>query len=436
MFLRIDRLQIELPQPKEPSPESAAAVQELLGGRFGEMSTLMNYMYQSFNFRGRDKVRPFYDLIANIATEEMGHIELVAATINLMLTGFTKPADPTAAPLASGVSARNTHHFIATGQTALCGDSMGGSWRGDYVFSSGNLKLDLLHNFFLEVGARTQKIRVYGMPKNPVAREMVGYLLVRGGVHATAYALALEKLTGVTVTKLLPIPEIDNKLFPEARKYEEKGFDRILYRFSPTTTRNSARSGRVQTRRATVSFRCRTARRPEALFRCCRRWPNPSRPPPIWRSYRKWPRNCSASAAFAGERLACPDCPSTGERRRSPCHLRGPSCESTYSAASRRSACRWTKCSPSSESQRIWEPSPQSGCASTYSLLVRSAWARAYSSITHCAGAGCPCPGRPGSWNGTRQTASWTCSCKDHTASGNTPTSSNPSRAGLWYATW
>jgi len=233
MFLRIDRLQIELPQPKEPSPESAAAVQELLGGRFGEMSTLMNYMYQSFNFRGRDKVRPFYDLIANIATEEMGHIELVAATINLMLTGFTKPADPTAAPLASGVSARNTHHFIATGQTALCGDSMGGSWRGDYVFSSGNLKLDLLHNFFLEVGARTQKIRVYGMPKNPVAREMVGYLLVRGGVHATAYALALEKLTGVTVTKLLPIPEIDNKLFPEARKYEEKGFDRILYRFSP-----------------------------------------------------------------------------------------------------------------------------------------------------------------------------------------------------------
>ena len=46
MFLRIDRLQIELPQPKDASPDSAAAVQELLGGRFGEMSTLMNYMYQ------------------------------------------------------------------------------------------------------------------------------------------------------------------------------------------------------------------------------------------------------------------------------------------------------------------------------------------------------------------------------------------------------
>jgi Mn-containing catalase len=51
MYLRIDRLQIELPAPKEPDPNAAAAVQELLGGRFGEMNTLMTYTYQSFNFR-------------------------------------------------------------------------------------------------------------------------------------------------------------------------------------------------------------------------------------------------------------------------------------------------------------------------------------------------------------------------------------------------
>jgi Mn-containing catalase len=54
VFLRIDRLQAEMPMPREADPNAAAAVQELLGGRFGEMSTLMNYMYQSFNFRGRD----------------------------------------------------------------------------------------------------------------------------------------------------------------------------------------------------------------------------------------------------------------------------------------------------------------------------------------------------------------------------------------------
>ncbi|MBX6377494.1 MAG: manganese catalase family protein [Clostridia bacterium] len=238
MFLRIDRLQIELPQPKEADPNAAAAVQELLGGRFGEMSTLMNYMYQSFNFRGRDKLQPYYDLIANIATEELGHIELVAATINLLLTNSTKPADPDKAPLQAAANLRNTHHFIATGQTALVGDSMGGSWRGDYVFSSGNLVLDLLHNFFLECGARMQKIRVYEMTSNPVAREMVGYLLVRGGVHATAYAKALETLTGVNVVKLLPIPKIENSRFPEAHKFEEAGSHRKLYRFSPEDYRN------------------------------------------------------------------------------------------------------------------------------------------------------------------------------------------------------
>jgi Mn-containing catalase len=155
MILRIDKVAIDLPQPKAPSPNSAAAIQELMGGRFGEMSTLMNYTFQSFNFRGRDKLRPFYDLIANIAAEEYSHIELVAYTINLLLTGTTKRGtDPTATPLASSVDARNAYHFIASGQSALPIDSMGTPWNGSYVFSSGNLKLDLLHNFFLECGAR------------------------------------------------------------------------------------------------------------------------------------------------------------------------------------------------------------------------------------------------------------------------------------------
>jgi Mn-containing catalase len=241
MFLRIDRLQIELPQPKDPDPNAAAAVQELLGGRFGEMSTLMNYTYQSFNFRAGDKLKPYRDLIANIATEELGHIELVAATINLLLSGATKPDSPENAPLRVGKDARNTHHFIATAQTALVGNSMGAFWTGDYVFSSGNLVLDLLHNFFLECGARLQKIRVYEITTNPVAREMIGYLLVRGGVHATAYGKALETLTGVNITKLLPIPNIENAKFPEARKYESQGVHRMLYRFSPDDYRDIAR---------------------------------------------------------------------------------------------------------------------------------------------------------------------------------------------------
>lgn len=233
MILKMDRLPIELPTPSNPSPNDAAAVQELLGGKFGEMSTLMNYTYQSFNFRGRKKIRPFYDVISSIAGEEYGHIEVVAYTVNLLLTGTSKRGmDPTTTPLADAVNARNTHHFIASSQTALPMDSMGHFWSGDNVFSSGNLKLDLLHNFFLECGARANKMRVYEMVSDPTARTMIGYLLVRGGLHVVAYAKALEKLTGVEVTKLLPIPNLSNNAFPEAKKFMENKLHLKLYTFS------------------------------------------------------------------------------------------------------------------------------------------------------------------------------------------------------------
>ena len=36
----------------EPDPSAANALQEGLGGQFGEMRTMMQYLFQSFNFRG------------------------------------------------------------------------------------------------------------------------------------------------------------------------------------------------------------------------------------------------------------------------------------------------------------------------------------------------------------------------------------------------
>src|SRR5919112_343600 len=161
-----------MPMPTEPDPDAAAAVQELLGGRFGEMSTVMNYTFQSFNFRGRNKVKPYYDLIANIATEEYGHFELVAATVNGLLSGAPEGDDPRETPLKSSKGKGIPHHFFNTGLGALVTDSLGKGWNGEYVFNSGDLVLDLLHNFFLENGARMAKIRVYEITDHPVARQM------------------------------------------------------------------------------------------------------------------------------------------------------------------------------------------------------------------------------------------------------------------------
>ena len=88
MFKRINKLAIELPIPAHGDMNAAAAVQELLGGKFGEMSTLNNYMFQSFNFRNK-KLKPFYELVASITAEEFGHVELVSNTINLLSVGNT-----------------------------------------------------------------------------------------------------------------------------------------------------------------------------------------------------------------------------------------------------------------------------------------------------------------------------------------------------------
>jgi len=277
------------------------------------MSTLMNYMYQSFNFRGREKLKPYYHLIANIATEEIGHIELVAHTINLLMTGATKDGAPETAPLAAAKNWRNTHHAIATGQTALVGNSMGGHWTGDYVFSSGNLVLDLLHNFFLENGARTQKIRVYEMTDHPVARQMLGYLLVRGGVHALAYAKALESITGVDVSKMLPIPNIKNSDFPEARAFAS------CTASASTTTRKSPRSGAGPTRMMAAPSRWSTARRRAARCRTCRKCRRSSHPVS---ARRNWPRSPSASWRTPRRLSIHIRRPSTGPASVSPGRLR------------------------------------------------------------------------------------------------------------------
>ena len=93
--------------------------------------------------------------------------------------------------------------------------------------------LDLLLDLFLKNRARTQKLRVHQMTDNPVARTMLGYLFVRGGVHALAYARAIESLTGAKMSEMLPIPTIGNAVFPEARKFMGQCLHLKLYRFSP-----------------------------------------------------------------------------------------------------------------------------------------------------------------------------------------------------------
>ena len=94
MFLSINKLPNPIPTTSDgPNPKAAQALQEGLGGQFGEMRTMMQYFFQNMNFRGDAK--PYQDLLRSIAAEEMGHVELVANTINVLLEGSSIQANPT-----------------------------------------------------------------------------------------------------------------------------------------------------------------------------------------------------------------------------------------------------------------------------------------------------------------------------------------------------
>jgi Mn-containing catalase len=240
MFMRVDKLQAELPVPTKADPNAAAALQELLGGKYGEMSTLNNYMFQSFNFRSKQKLRPFYSLVAAITAEELGHVELVSNGIAMLANGPDKPngdagdgGDISGAPFADMSDMRLAAAFLSNGGGATPINSNGVSWNNDFVTTTGNVVTDLLHNFHLECGARLHKLRVYETLTDPTGREVCGYLLVRGSVHAHAYALALKQITGVEIEKMLPTPNINLDKIPECQKYLQEGSHRRLYTFSP-----------------------------------------------------------------------------------------------------------------------------------------------------------------------------------------------------------
>lgn len=224
MFFHVQKLINEI-IPDEPDPAAAKALQEGLGGQFGEMRTMMQYLFQSFNFRG--KAKPYLDLIQGIGVEEISHVELIATTINHLVDGSPryqgKEIGNGATPLNVALDhGSNIHHFLVGAQGAMPVDAVGNPWSGSYVYNSGNLTLDLLYNLMLEATGRLQKCRLYEMTNNKTARSTISYLIVRDQAHENAYAKALETL-GVSWGKVLPIPNFDATKFPEVKTLMDKG---------------------------------------------------------------------------------------------------------------------------------------------------------------------------------------------------------------------
>ena len=217
MFLSVNKLPNNIPQGDKPNPKAAQALQEGLGGQFGEMRTMMQYLFQNMNFRGDAK--PYQDLLRSIAAEEMGHVELVANTINVLLEGSSQQKDPNELPLSVALDSPNIHHFLVAGQSCRPVDAAGNPWSATYVYDSGNLVLNMLYNLMLEATGRLQKCRLYEMSDNKAYRATVSYLIVRDLAHEKVFAKALETL-GVNWNTALPIPKVDTSKMPEVRELE------------------------------------------------------------------------------------------------------------------------------------------------------------------------------------------------------------------------
>ncbi|WP_409295482.1 manganese catalase family protein [Peribacillus sp. SCS-26] len=224
--------------PDKPDPNAAKVLQETLGGRFGEMRTMMQFFFQSSNFRG--KALQFRDLIKGIFLEEIAHVELVQNTINALLddSGAPMPGNSgsDSAPLDEAVKHAIPHHFIMGAQSSVPEDANGNPWQGSYVYDHGNLIANLLDNLVLESTGVLQKTRIYEMSSNKTLRETVAFLIVRDNAHQNAFAKGLEML-GVDWGKLFPVPNYDINKYPECRKYVEMGFHNVQFNFRLDDTR-------------------------------------------------------------------------------------------------------------------------------------------------------------------------------------------------------
>ncbi|MCC5895324.1 MAG: manganese catalase family protein [Alkalibacterium sp.] len=210
--------------PEKPDALMARRLQEILGGQWGEMSVMNMYLFQGWNTRGNEKYK---DLLLDTATEEIGHVEMIATMISRLLDKAPLSAqekavesDPAIAAVMGGM---NPQHAIVSGLGAAPRDSNGNPWTSNYIVSSGNILADMRMNVTAESQGRLQVARLYEMTEDKGIRDMLGFLLARDKQHQLQWIQAIKELEakeGIVVPGSVP------------EKYEVSDVTHTLYNFS------------------------------------------------------------------------------------------------------------------------------------------------------------------------------------------------------------
>lgn len=235
MFHHVKELQFNA-RVSKPDVRFAKLLLEQFGGPNGELKAAMQYFVQAFGCR---KAYPAeYDMLMDIATEEFSHLEIVGATIQMLLTGvngelknaadesdLTKMLDGTTAKESYIHDAMmNPQFFLVSGGTPTLTDSVGNPWNASYIMGMGDLTADLRLNIGAETSAKMVYENLMKYTDDVYVKESLRYLMTREVAHFQMFQAALDSIQPNFPPGILQSdPRYSNKYFNMSKGDEFKG---------------------------------------------------------------------------------------------------------------------------------------------------------------------------------------------------------------------
>src|SRR6201989_894427 len=182
----------------EPDVRFGNMLLEQFGGANGELAAAMQYTIQGWNCVD-DLARR--DLLLDIGTKELSHLEVVGALIRLHLKDLkTNREAAEADPLIT----------IAGGGGGKLFNSQGNAWTADYLKITGELDVDLRSNIAAEARAKIVYERLIDHTDDPGTIDTLQFLMTRENTHMKAFTAALESLEKApfSIGMLKPTPGI------------------------------------------------------------------------------------------------------------------------------------------------------------------------------------------------------------------------------------
>jgi Mn-containing catalase len=185
---------------------------EQFGGANGELAAAMQYSIQGFNCE--DPARK--DLLLDIGTEELSHLEIVGALIRMHLKPMKNEREAAEAdPLVA----------IAGGGGVALYDSMGNAWTADYLKITGDLAVDLRSNIAAEARAKIVYERLISFTEDDGTKQALQFLMTREITHMRAFTAALESMEKpqFSVGIIEPTPVLVDQFFNASTGESQNG---------------------------------------------------------------------------------------------------------------------------------------------------------------------------------------------------------------------